>query len=672
LGDFNGDGKPDLAVTTNDTNTVSIFLGKGDGTFRTPVNYPVGTGPGALAVGDFNHDGKLDLAVSTSTGTSGAISILLGNGDGTFRPAVNYPLGRSPGSIAIGDFNHDGNPDLAIVDGSGLDVVYILLGTREGTFQLAGTYGVGYYPSCVVAADFNGDGNLDLAVADSGYDHDGQGVSIILGNGDGTFQQPTQIPAGSSPSFLAVADLNGDGKLDLAVADFDSPGPGPENVISLLLGNGDGTFQPPTTLFVTGAYPYFLAAVDFNHDGNTDLVVNTLKGISLLLGKGDGTFQMPVNITSISGYFALADFNGDGELDLAIANGGLTVLLREADGSFPRDVSFYAGGELYSIASGDFNGDGHSDLVAAGFYARSIAIFLGNGDGTFQPPVFYHAPNAATVAVADLNGDGNQDLVICSGSIIVMLGNGHGQFGPPLVTPAPNAHFFAVGDFNQDGKPDVAVSTSAGLVILLGNGDGTFQPPIQIPGVTDAGSLAVGDFNHDGKPDLAVAIPSYFSPSILILFGNGDGSFRPPVSYAAGDDPISVAVGDFSGPQSQDLTVANYGPPAPQYSTVSILLNNGDGTFQPAVNYLVGEAPQFVAVGDFNASGKADVAVANHWSNAVSILPGNGDGTFQAPVSYYVPSEPDALVIGNFNSHGKRDLAVADTLGVTLLSNTTR
>src|ERR1017187_1123243 len=159
--------------------------------FNAPLTYLTGGPVTSVALGDFNGDGKPDLAVTTND--TNTVSILFGNGDGTFRPAVNYPLGRSPGSIAIGDFNHDGNPDLAIVDGSGLDVVYILLGTREGTFQLAGTYGVGYYPSCVVAADFNGDGNLDLAVADSGYHHDGQGVSIILGNGDGTFQQPTQI-----------------------------------------------------------------------------------------------------------------------------------------------------------------------------------------------------------------------------------------------------------------------------------------------------------------------------------------------------------------------------------------------------------------------------------------------------------------------------------------------
>jgi len=674
VGDFNGDGKPDAAVTSNDS--VTIFLGKGDGTFETPAVYPVGTGPVAVAIGDFNHDGKPDLAITANTGNSGigTLSILLGKGDGTFQPAVNYPLGRSPGSIAIGDFNHDGNPDLAIVDSSGLDLVYILLGAADGTFKHTATYGVGFYPGCVVTADFNGDGNLDLAVANSGYDHDGQGITIFLGEGDGGFQKPTHIDAGNAPAYLAVADFNGDGKLDLAVADDDEPEAGPDNAMSLLLGNGDGSFQPPTRLFATGPHPTFLTAVDFNNDGHIDLVVNAGKGIAVLLGNGDGTFQPPITLTSIEGYFALADFTGDGRLGLAIANGSLTVLVPEAGGDFPHDTSFYAGGGLYSIASGDFNGDGHPDLVAADQNSASISILLGNGDGTFQPATYYQAPKAATVAVADINGDGKPDLVISGApnitspsTITIMLGNGHGQFGSPLPTPATNARFFAVGDFNHDGKPDFAVSTSTGLVILLGNGDGTFQSPIQVPAVTSPGSLAAGDFNHDGKLDLAVAI--LHSSTIAVLFGNGDGSFQPPVNYAVGDDPSSIAVGHFSGPDSRDLAVVNYGSPF-LYGTVSVLLNNGDGTFKGAVNYLVGAGPQYVAVSSFNAAGKADLAVANLWSNAVSILPGNGDGTFQAPISFSVPATPYALALGDFSGGGKADIAVADTLGVTLLSNT--
>jgi hypothetical protein len=678
VGDFNGDGNPDMAVTSYNANTVSIFLGKGDGTFQTPGVYPVGNGPVALAVGDFNHDGKPDLAVTANTGNSGigTLSILFGKGNGTFQPAVSYPLGQSPGSIAIGDFNHDGNPDLAIVDGSALDLVYILLGSRDGTFELTESYHVAFYATCVVAADFNQDGSLDLAVADSGYDGDGQGVTIMLGNGDGTFGKPTQIAAGNSPAYLAVADFNGDGKLDLAVADFKQGSLAPQYTISLLLGNGNGTFQPATSIPAPGAYPQFVAAVDFNNDGYSDLVVSTSEGIAAMLGRGDGTFGPAITLTPIEAYFlALADFTGDGQLGLAIAGGSLTVLVREPGADFPHDTSFYAGGGVYSVAAGDFNGDGRPDLVAADLYSASIAILLGNGDGTFQPAAYYSGPKGAVVKAADINADGNLDLVVCgpptptsaSTSITIMLGNGQGQFGPPLVATT-NGGFFVVGDFNHDGKLDLAVSTKTGLVILLGNGNGTFQPPLQIPGVTAPGFLAAADFNHDGKLDLAVAILR--SSTISILFGNGDASFQPPVNYPVGNDPSSIAVGHFSGSGSQDLAVANYGTPF-VYSSISVLLNDGEGTFLPAVNYLVGAGPQYVAAGSFTAAGRADLAVANLWSNAISILTGNGDGTFRTPVSYIIPGNPYALALGDFSGAGKEDIAVADTLGVTLLSNTT-
>ena len=669
VGDFNGDGKPDIAVTSNYGNSISIFLGKGDGTFQAPVPYAVGSGPAAVAVGDFNRDGKLDLAVTANTGNGGigTLSILFGNGDGTFQPAVNYPLGRSPAAIAIGDFNNDGNPDLAIIDVSGLSDIYILLGAPDGAFQLTETYPAGMYPGGVVTGDFNGDGNLDLAIAASGYDQDGAGVIVMLGNGDGTFQPTLRLAAGDSPAYLVAADFNGDGRLDLAVSDTESPARGVTGVVLLFLGNGDGTFQPPDSLYVPGSSASYMAAADFNNDGNLDLAVSTQKGLDLLLGKGDGTFEPAVNVTPVSGYLTVADFNADGLLDLATATGTLTVLLQGPGLTYPHDMNFYAGGALSSIASGDFNGDGYLDLVAADTNSASIAVLLGNGDGTFQTAAYYGAAKAAMVKVADMNGDGNLDLVICDGTISVMLGNGQGQFGPPQVTPALNARFLAIDDFNLDGKLDLAVSTATGLVILLGNGDGTFQPPLQIPTQPDSGSLAVGDFNHDGKLDIALTAANLHTVSILL--GKGDGSFYPEVSYDVGDYPSSVAVGHFSGPQSQDLAVTNYGVEF-LYGTVSVLLNNSDGTFQPAVNYEMGDSPGYVVVGDFNADGKADLAVANTWSSAVSILPGNGDGTFQTPVSFFA-KYPYALAIGDFNGDGKGDLAVAAFYGVTLLTNTT-
>jgi len=666
--DFNGDGIPDMAVTSGadggTVNIVSIFLGSGHGAFKPPLTYSVGADPAALAIGDFNHDGKLDLATA-NTG-DGTVSILFGHGDGTFQPPVNYSVGRSPCGIAIGDFNHDGNLDLAVVDGSGLSDVDILLGNSAGVFQWEGTYRVGSYPNAVVAADFNGDGITDLAISCGGYNHAGQGIVIMLGKGNGGFEQPVLYAAGPTPASLGTADFNGDGKLDLVVADNGSPGD-TLNTLSLLLGNGDGTFQFPLTLHTNGSYPSFLAVANLNGDGLASVAVSTSAGIEFLLGNGNGSFQPARVVTLNGGNFAVADFNGDGELDLAIAAVSLTVLVRQSDGDFPYDSSFYAGGSIYSVASGDFNGDGYSDLVASDSGSASISILLANGDGTFQTPTYYSAPKNAAVRVAALTGSGHPDLVISAGSVAVRLGNGSGQFGAPLATAASGARDAIVADFNLDGKPDLAVTSPGGLQILLGNGDGTFQPPTLNSALADGFSLAAGDFNYDGKPDLVVANVNL--GTISILFGNGDGTFQPPVNYSVGTSPYAVVIGHFNASASQDLAVANYGVPF-ESGTISVLINKGNGTFQPPVNYTVGAGPEFLVTGDFNGDGYADLAVANTWSNAVSVLSGNGDGTFQAPVSFNVPDNPVALAAGLFSA-GKTDLAAADTLGVTPLTNTT-
>jgi protocatechuate 3,4-dioxygenase beta subunit len=221
-GDFNGDGKLDLAVANEMSNTVSILLGNGDGTFQTAVNYDVGSYPRSVTAGDFNGDGKLDLAVANYFSSN--VSILLGNDDGTFQTAVNYSAGTNPSSVTTGDFNGDGKLDLAVAN-SGGNTVSILLGNGDGTFQTAMNYGVGTNPFSVTTGDFNGDGKLDLAVANSG----GNTVSILLGNGDGTFQTAVSYGVGSYPYIVTTGDFNGDGKLDLAVTN------GSSNNVSILL-----------------------------------------------------------------------------------------------------------------------------------------------------------------------------------------------------------------------------------------------------------------------------------------------------------------------------------------------------------------------------------------------------------------------------------------------------
>src|SRR6266516_3725403 len=323
VGDFNGDGKLDLAVVNFGDWNIYVLLGNGVGTFQAArsVYFASGGGfPWYVVTADFNGDGKLDLAVSNYGDNS--FSVLLGNGDGTFQPPRTLPIGTHPALVAVGDFNGDGKPDLAI-SSVGDNTVSVLLGNGDGTFLAPQVTPVGLNPWYFAVGDFNGDGKLDLAVADYGCPLDctsspSNTVTVLLGNGNGTFLPGPSLTVGNGPAGVAVGDFNGDGKPDLAVANLN------DNTLSILLGNGDGTFQAPQTFAGVGTKPYFVAVGDFNRDGKPDLVITNHLGntVTVLLGNGDGTFQPAQTflVDSDPVYATVGDFNGDGVQDLAVAN----------------------------------------------------------------------------------------------------------------------------------------------------------------------------------------------------------------------------------------------------------------------------------------------------------------------------------------------------------------
>jgi fibronectin type 3 domain-containing protein len=333
--DFNGDHKLDLAIANGGSNTVSILLGNGDGTFTISETPGTGGVPHSLAVGDFNQDGKLDVAVANSS--DGNVSVLLGNGDGTFQAQATYAVGIGPVSVIAADFDRDGKLDLAVTNQNDA-TVSILLGNGNGTFQLPAAS----YPAVpanaaikdvasVSVGDFNGDNKLDLAVTNPSNDT----VSVLLGNGEGTFQAPVTYSTGNSgdhPAAVSAVDVNGDGKLDLAVTNLNA-----KNVV-ILLGNGNGTFTATAPVSATsGAQtgPSAIATGDFNADGKIDLAITNQRNntVSILFGNGNGVFQAPVE--SATGDFAegvaVGDFIGNGRLDLAVADhgaGSVSIMLQ--------------------------------------------------------------------------------------------------------------------------------------------------------------------------------------------------------------------------------------------------------------------------------------------------------------------------------------------------------
>ena len=340
VGDFNADGLQDLAVANHDSNTVSVLLGVGNGDFQEAPQSPiaVGTTPVWIAVGDFNGDGKPDLAVANVN--SDTVSVLLGNGDGTFQAAQTFAVGDGPTSVAVADFNGDGIQDLATGNWFSGDVS-VLLGIGNRTFEQPASLPSGVSVISPAVGDFDGDGKLDLAVAN----YSNNNISVFWGNGDGTFQQPPLIvPSGGAlPNCVVVGDLNGDGKLDLAVANSGNPNlipPDPGNV-AVLLGNGDRTFQAPQT-YAVGHTPLTVAVGDFDGDrvpdlavanfGDSDPKVGDPGNVAVLLGNGDGTFQapQPFAVGTNPQFVAVGDFNGDRVDDLAVANFGdktVSVLL---------------------------------------------------------------------------------------------------------------------------------------------------------------------------------------------------------------------------------------------------------------------------------------------------------------------------------------------------------
>ncbi len=334
------------------------------------------------------------------------------------------------------------------------------------------------------------------------------------------------------------------------------------------------------------------------------------------------------------------------------------------------------------VAVADFNGDGKLDMAvpvySIGAPLADVNIFLGKGNGTFGAgPAFPLAgQNVNNAAVGDFNGDGKPDLALSlpdASEVQVLLGNGDGSFTPLTPIYIPEGVFKVdTGVFNSNGKTDLVV-TAYEITILMGNGDGTFTAKPSIPITGGAAATVVGDFNGDGIADLAVADNgSEFAPSSLtILLGRGDGNFTElPSSPATGIEPLAIAAADFNGDGILDLAVTNLNDGYPLLGTVTILIGRGNGMFVPvAVSPVTGSVPYSVEVADFNGDGKPDLAVANAGSNTITVLLGAGNGHFAPPISPAVGTDPVFAAVGDFNGDGVPDLAAASntTNSVTVL-----
>ncbi|CAF1006875.1 unnamed protein product [Adineta steineri] len=351
--------------------------------FATPVSYDASSGsiPSGVAVGDFNGDGKIDIV--TTNYLANNIGIFLNHGDGTFATQVPYDTGSgsTPPHVALGDFNGDGKIDIVTAN-FGTVNIGIFLNHGDGTFATQVTYttGSGSTPYGIAVADFNGDGKIDVVTAN----YRANSITILLNNGDGTF--PTQViyttGSGTLPIGVTVGDFNGDGKIDIVTAN------GGTNNIGVFINNGAGTFATLVTYDAgSGSRPGTPAVGDFNGDGKIDIVSanSGTANIGVFINNGAGTFATQVTYTTGSGStpygIAVADFNGDGKIDIVTANGvtdNIETFLNNGAGTFAIQVTYDAdsGSASYAIAVGDFNGDGKIDIVSTNRDTSSIDVFL--------------------------------------------------------------------------------------------------------------------------------------------------------------------------------------------------------------------------------------------------------------------------------------------------------
>jgi hypothetical protein len=654
-GDFNSDGVLDVVVVNYGSPTVTLLLGNSDGTFRLgPPADLAGSGPNSIAARDLNGDGKLDL-VAGGYNIRG-FNLLLGNGDGTFGTPAEYSHSEASTDIVVADVNGDSYEDvlLGTVDtttaaiflnqGDGTFATPTTIGTSGGAQLALGDFdgdvdiaGVSNYTNALVimltagtgaftedarlsattlmpdiqAADLDGDGAIDLVI---GQDESGDGVTLRMGFGDGSFSDEVPVPLGGFVAKVTIVDFDKDGHLDLV---------GPrryDSDITFARGNGDGTFEPAET-FTLGQNARKLVIDDFNADGILDVggvTSSTFASFSARLGAGGG--QLAGNGQISIGALAAADtaavdLNGDGWLDLVAATtagGAVPVLMGQGDGTFAAPVNYPVSAASFALAAADFNGDGKVDVVVSNLSSNDLQLLVGNGDGTFQAAVAVSAGTATVdLAAVDLNGDGKLDLVFSgytSATVGVLLNLGNGTFSAPMsFATGSTSLFMAVQDLDGDGKVDVAIANggAASVSVLKGKGDGTFNSAVNYSVGGQPFAVAAGDFNGDGRPDLAVNNAGKFE--VTILLGNPQGGFdeSTPATVAA-PLVLGMLALDANGDGHVDLVGEDY----LQLSAMTVLLGNGDGTFRPQEYFAVTGMPASVTVADLDGDGPPEFIVS--------------------------------------------------------------
>ena len=665
-GDLNGDGRRDLVAVAQGidyaNHAIDIYLNGGGGSF-THATVNGGAGPARVLLRDLNADAKLDLVLTNSgLGQGTTVGVMLGHGDGTFASEVRYTLGAGVYGVTAADLTGDGSPDLAVGRAPGDGTVYhvtVLRNDTHGAFTSGATLDIptsdGFSPATpsVAAADFDGDARIDLAATAGGTGHlvvfrnlgnlnftpttydagfgatrllatdvgaDGRpdlietavgdtfaGNLVLLRNlGGGTFGPPGRIEAGPQPHGVAVADMTGDGRLDLIAA---NRGSGTGSIDPQM---SNGTFAvPPLYDAVPQLLPLDSATADFDGDGHPDMALSQLDitstgndVVAIMHNDGTGhmglTFTLPSGTSSHAKSVIAADLNRDGRPDLAWTPEifiepayRLAVALNNGNGTF-------SGPALYpletcgtgAVSAGDVNRDGKLDLIVANnrsgpsafcdAIGRTVRVVLGNGDGTFQPDFGVQIGHEQEMAATgDVNRDGRSDIITTSATTDVVLGLPGGGFAAPVTYDA-RGNEFALVDFNADKRTDIVTAdgSTSRVYVLLNNGTGSFSvhryDGEQVPELMNGRALVVGDLDRDGLLDVAVSHEA--GQNAGVFYGRPDGQLGPDIRYGTHPFFTDINLADYNGDGRLDLA----GPGGietqaifPEHPGVSMLLQVG-------------------------------------------------------------------------------------------------
>ncbi|MGD8897127.1 MAG: VCBS repeat-containing protein, partial [Acidobacteriota bacterium] len=689
VGDFEDrDGKLDVVVTQDAAGTVALYKGDGFGGLTYALDFSPVANPRDIVSADFNLDGFLDLVVAGP-------GSLLGVGEGSasgFVAAPSPDVGDSPSRLVVADFNRDGAPDVAVTSQSA-GYVRVFLGNGDLTFtayDYSPPFAFNDLPvpgaTALVAGDFDRDGNPDLAVTTSAnqvavFLGDGTG---FLGDGSGNPTAKATIGVGTNPLDIAAGDVDRDGKPDLVTANQGS------GTASVLIGDGLGGFTLESPAVSVGSDPVQVALVDVDRDGWLDLAallgntgppqVRILPGTSTPPPSFDdgSPVMVPLSGSSAPMGLAVGDLERDGRPDLVVtesATNQVVVVPNESGPDCPRASfgdaprAFFAGNGPVSVAIADLDEDGLDDLVVAASTGQTLEVLKGTGNGYVGAgTVLVTGTIPRGVATADFNFDGHADIVAALGNQVqVFLGDGTGALAGGSSAGAGSPSAVVVGDFDGNGAPDVAATSQGTGEVYFFPGDalgGLGAPTITTVGAGPL-ALAAGQLNTGGVLDLVVANSA--DDTVSVLLGNGDGSFAvSTLPMTPGKGPWGIALGNFDGGGLDIVTADHDATPA----SVTVWSGVGDGTFGAATSFTVpGSFPFAVAALDVTADSNHDISVVTN-DDALVLLVGDGAGGFAAPAEFPVRARPSEIAVLDADADGRPDLAVpcrdADSVVVLL------